>query len=298
MLALFLLLCVAATAGLYTETFLFTDARYSNMTLAAAEASFRLARRASQKRPVFVEHARITVWVLDNTPCALFRPFWCVPLRYGELSYQSMLQKRMLVLYAYLQHPSDAIDGVFMLDSDVLLRRNVADRFERLGADLVFQRELPCAARYCANGGVWWARARSPVALRVVERALSLMSTLAIPDQDALDVALSLEPDARVVYLPATTHPNGFVAAANDRLEASRVHLVHANWCAPTHKERRLRDVVAAASRWLPVPRDANVTFVCDALRTLDARNRAQILGCRSARACALRVAERCNGAY
>lgn len=276
--------------ALETATYLFTDAKYAEMTLAVANATYRLARRDPY---AYQNRFFVTIWVLDDTSCRRFEPFFCVPLLYRDLDYQSMLEKRLTVMYAALQHPMEEYEGVMMIDSDVLLKRNVAARMATHGTDLVFQSEWPCAMLHCANGGVWWARARSVAALGVVKRALDLAKTMKISDQDALNVAISLG-NASVTYLPATKYPNGFVMQANNRLDVRSVHLLHVNWCKLDRKAERLRQA-AKAARFFAVPAETNATFVCKTLNALDTRQLMQILGCGGYSDCTARVQQRCR---
>ena len=288
------LAALVALAHAYTVTYLFSDARYAPLTLAVARASFRLARRDPHD---FEARTRLTIWVLDASGCAQFAPFFCVSLgRPSTGDYFALIERRLPVLLAMLEHPPADVTGVLMLDSDVALRRNVADRMERYGADLVFQRELPCARRRCVNAGVWWVRTGSEPARRVVAAAVSLMRLLAVPDQDALEIALaSAAADLRVAYLPIERYPNGFVHAVNDRLEARRIHLVHANWDALAGaKVPRLDALARDVGRWLAP--SVNQTAACAALRRLDAQNLAAALDCgRPPRtACNVRLQARC----
>lgn len=141
------------------------------------------------------------------------------------------------------------VKGVFVLDSDVVLLRNVAARMARYETDFVFQSELPCAEQHCINAGVWWARARRKPVLAVLEKARSYMQQLHLPDQDALQRALAYyAANVTVAYLPPHTHPNGFVYAFDDRLRRERLHLVHMNW-APSRRAKfeRLADMGVVA---------------------------------------------------
>jgi hypothetical protein len=125
------------------------------------------------------------------------------------------------------------------------------------------------------------------------------MHDMALPDQDALQLAISASDGLlNVAYWPADTHPNGFVHAAatlvGRGLRTSRLHLVHANWCARDAKEARLDALQAArGARWLPPPADVNRTVLCEQLRSLDAPNLAVVLNC--AAHCERLLATRCR---
>lgn len=262
-----LLVAVAAADSL---TVLFTDARYAEMTHRVAAATHR-----------FGGATHVVALGCPGAECDD-----CVPVRADE-SYFELIGHR-LAYVARLARAPGAYTGLFVLDSDIMLYRNVAARAERMGADFVFQREQPCAEAHCVNGGVYWLRTRDQNVLSVLDRALELMRTLRLPDQDALQLALAAQP--RVAYLPADTHPNGFVHAAatlvGDGLRAARVHLVHANWCAD--KTDQLRRLAAGRGEWLPSPADTNASAVCELLHALDAPNLATALNCTGARCGAL----------
>lgn len=275
-----------ALAAAETETYLFTDWRYANMTLDAAHATYRLARRDPR---AYEHHFLVTIYVLDETPCAHFAPFFCIATRTTGRDYFSLIARRMTVLLASLEFAT-RIDGILMLDSDVHLRRNIAPRMARYNTSLVFQRELPCSTRVCANGGVWWARANDEGALRVVRHAHRLMRTLQLPDQDALGAALAAHPKVTVAYLPVESYPNGFAYAANERRETRRVHLVHTNWCSFDDKRARLAALAETRAHYLPVPR--NRTDLCAALGSLDPLNLATVMGCTR---CQLRLEKFCK---
>lgn len=123
--------------------------------------------------------------------------------------------------------------GVMLIDSDVaLLRHNIFARETRSGAaTFVTQQEWPCATapyRLCVNGGVWWLR-RTKAGSDFLSRAVSLMTRLAIPDQDALDLALTAEAPGFVSYLERHRAANGYVAMRDATWSLERAHLVHAN---------------------------------------------------------------------
>ena len=139
--------------------------------------------------------------------------------------------------------------GYFIIDSDVVLLRNMAARLARKDYDLVFQRELPChSERMCVNAGVWWVRTGSFEAVRVLEYALRFMDELHLPDQDALQQALVDRPALKLAVLDASYAPNGFVYNVDRRLDARTLRLVHFNW-APSHRAKleRLNDVGVVA---------------------------------------------------
>jgi hypothetical protein len=164
------------------------------------------------------------------------------------LSYQTILLLRMSIIADLLDQQAPVTQaGYLILDSDVVLYRNIAARMAAMKADLVFQRELPCAEPddLCVNGGVWWVSAHSRPARKIVRLALHYMHELNIPDQDALQHALARMRGAVVVrYLDPFRYPNGFVYNVDARLTRSAVHMIHFNW-SPSHyaKLERLADV-------------------------------------------------------
>ncbi len=283
------LLFVSAIAA-HTITILFTDAGYVDMTLALVA---RLS--ALHRQPVNVSLA-LQIWATRDIDCRLFRPFLCFHLPTERIEFAQFLQFRVSVMLAALENPNEGATGYLLLDSDVALFRNVAQRFDRLDADVAFQTELPCATRRCVNGGIWWARTHSESARAFVHESLQTMKRLNLPDQDAFDVVLArMGTELRVSMLSPYTHPNGFVYEANDQLEAARVHLVHANWCAShASKRRRLQEATRGRRLLLPTPSDSNRTLICLLLRSLDLRNQQQIMACAGALGCRMRIDERC----
>lgn len=291
------LLLFLSCALAHTVTLLFSDARYADMTLAVANDSFRLARRSPYN---FTDNLRLTIFAAVDVDCARFKPFDCVATRRSYANFQDFLQLRVETLRALLEYPPRGVTGYLMLDSDVVLRRNVADRIgSSATADVVFQREVPCTSPPCVNGGVWWARVGSTAVHAFLRAAAHYMKSLHLPDQDAFDAALatSVRHGLRVEYLPTERYPNGFVLEANDRLAAPRIHLAHSNWCQFVQKRPRL-DQVARARDTLPTPVATNQTFVCAQLRELDLLNLSLIFGCSGARACRKRVSDRCATLY
>lgn len=127
---------------------------------------------------------------------------------------------------------TDVDEDLVVLDSDVVLRRNVAAWMPRLepNKSLVFQQERPCQTapkRLCVNGGVWWAR-RSPETTMLLTQTLELMHRLRLPDQDALQIVAAR--NARSVgFLPPDRYPNGFVYF-HELGGQTAWHLFHANW--------------------------------------------------------------------
>jgi hypothetical protein len=159
-------------------------------------------------------------------------PSGCTERFGSKISYMSILFIRLGDVRRHVDSRKKGVTGYLMLDSDVVLYRNIVARMERAGSDFVFQRELPChteRGRLCINGGVWWVRAQSKRALAVLDDAIHLMAQLWIPDQDALQHALARS-NATVTYLNTRRYPNGFLYNYDRRLKASNVHMVHVNW--------------------------------------------------------------------
>lgn len=282
--AVFALLAVGPSLQ-YTVTQLFSDRAYTAMTLDVARATLALAKTTDTRR--------VRVGVLDNTSCAAFAPYECLTVGAPSRAYFDMISPRLAHVIDLLRQPPPNVTGVFVLDSDVALRRNVADRLAAYGADLVFQRELPCAERRCVNGGVWWARVGSEGALATLEFAAHLMKTHNLPDQDALQVAIGAEL-ATIAFLPIRKYPNGLVHMVNTQLLARNVHLVHANWCPSDKKQARLDAVTFGRGRWLARPPDVNQSFVCEMLSQLSPEDASASLGCTSASRCRRRIALSC----
>jgi len=260
MLLVLLLAAGGAARACTTVTLLAADRAWLDMACVVARQALRMPRQC------------VLLHALDGAPstCAAWRrrlwragtqPPPCVAVAHtaagastsawGTPAYFARIAPRLATLLALLESDElgAGVRGVLALDADVALLRNVAARAERRGADFVFQRELPCAAAEpCANGGVFWLDARSPRVRRVLRRALRYMRDLALPDQDALQEALAALPETRVAYLDALTHPNGWLAAYDDRVPAERaLHLVHANWL-PTRAAKRAR--LASLAGW------------------------------------------------
>lgn len=281
-----------AVSFAYTVTVLFTNARFAEMTLSVAQDTFRLARRSPY---TLTDRFRLTIYAASDIDCSFFEPFDCVDTQISFTDYQALLLLRLYTLRTNLAYPHVNVTGYFMLDSDVVLLRNVADRLDRSTADVVFQREVPCALQQCVNGGVWWVRVGSQPVLEFLNRIISLMVTLRLPDQEAFDLAVATKSHTlRLEFLPPFRYPNGFVLEANDRLLSSSMHLAHANWCDYRHKRERLQQIAASRSGYLPTPLGTNQTRICKQIRSLDLHNLAPVFGCRSAQSCEKRISDRC----
>lgn len=153
---------------------------------------------------------------------------------WGTPHYFGLIRNRLpTVLRALETLPHDNVSGLLLLDSDVVLRRNVGAWLQqtalRSGADLVVQQEWPCPqAAHCVNGGVWWVR-RSAGGTQVLREAAALMEQLRVPDQDALQI-VAARSARRVHFLSRMHYPNGHVAQFDAQFSVARAHLVHANW--------------------------------------------------------------------
>ena len=281
-----------AVSYAYTVTVLFSDARFAEMTLKVAHDTFRLARRSPY---TLIDRFRLTIYAASDIDCSFFEPFDCVDTNMSFSDYQLLLLLRLHTLRTHLAYPRVNVTGYLMLDSDVALLRNVADRLDRSSADIVFQREVPCASRRCVNAGVWWVRVGRQPVLAFLNRILFLMTTLQLPDQEAFDLAVATKSRTlRLEFLSPLRYPNGFTLEANDGLRMSMLHLVHANWCDFRYKQQRLEQVASTRSRYLPTPVGTNQTRICKQIRSLDLHNLAPIFGCKSAKTCENRISDRC----
>lgn len=197
-----------------TILFLFTDRRWMPLTARLLDEWQRFSR---------------------SDGCAVVHEMHANSSGWGTPHYFELIQNRLpTVLRALESLPYDTSGrGLLLLDSDIVLRRNVGawmHRFAaRSGADFVVQQEWPCPqAPHCVNGGVWWVR-RSAGGAQVLREAAVLMEQLRVPDQDALQI-VAARSARRVHFLDRLHYPNGHVAQFDPQFSVSRAHLVHANW--------------------------------------------------------------------
>jgi len=224
-----------------TTILLFSTPDWLDMTCAAASQARRFARAQDEVIVVVTElNASMPAYKHVELP---------ERARSNNTQFEFLYQRLQYALIWSINRTQDA-GGLFMLDSDTAIFRNVFGRVvRRYGAqyDFVFQRELPCHTehrRRCVNGGVWWMSTRSERARHVLVRALRYMHELHLPDQDALQHALAADSAVRVAFLDVKRHPNGFVYNFDGRVRAKRVHLVHVNWAPSKHaKLERLYDL-------------------------------------------------------
>lgn len=303
-----------ASRGCSTVTLLAADRAWLDMACVVARQSLRQPHQCVLLHALDGSAATCDEWRRLMWRAGV-QPPPCVPVDaartsggdWGTPAYFARIAPRLSALLVLLESRElgAGVRGVLVLDADVALVRNVAARAERAGADFVFQRELPCAETDCVNGGVFWADARAPAVRRVLRRAVRYMHELALPDQDALQAALAADESARVRYFDAHTHPNGWVAAYDNRVARERnLHLLHANWLR-TRADKRAR--LAQLAVWrrdaalcgaLPNATERQQHAPLPALATCDLpRAWLAALGCRS-QPCAARrsalVALRC----
>lgn len=285
--AFFILSCAARTI-----TLLFTDANYAEMTRDLIQD---IAKFSGGKTDL---KERVEVWATSDVDYRFLAPLIKFQLPSSvQNNYQQLLVFRVAAMVSALEHPGLNATGYLLLDSDVVLFRNLADRLDKLDCDVAFQTDMPCFSSLgCVNGGIWWARTHNDRALAFVRRSLDIMKSLSLPDQDAFDVAISADKSLRVCRLPPQLYANGFVHEANDRINASRVHLVHVNWCTYANKHERLRAIRSVRGRKLNLstPHDSNRTRICTLLNDLDIFQLRQIFDCKNAFACRLAVSRRC----
>lgn len=223
---------------------MFGDERWLDMTLAGAR----------ELRPAC---AALWLWIDGNTSavpgCAAADGALCYVDRtsagggaWGTVRYFNKIAARVdIVRQILLRLPLDARRGVALVDSDIVFfRKNALARFEKLNRTLVVQQELPCwtaPRRLCANGGLWWLR-RVPESRALLAETVRLMQRLAVPDQDALDIAIATTA-VDTHYLDARRFANGWTFQHTDAAPHS-LHLVHLNWMSFAEKlewARRLR---------------------------------------------------------
>lgn len=188
--------------------------------------------------------ARANVW------CEMLGAGGGRPQTWGTPLYFARIAQRLPRALALLEAlPLDAERGVQMLDSDVVLWRDIGTRAARAtgNATLVVQQEWPCQsapAALCVNGGVWWVR-RTLAGRALLREAARLMRALGVPDQDALQIVATRAAAGSVHFWSRATHANGWSALLQRNesgFDVRGAHLAHANWLR-THecKTRALR---------------------------------------------------------
>lgn len=237
---------ISAQAACETIVVLFTDADWFNLAMeTAAEVTF--------------PHSCVALWIwamrndsrlamyqteidcANTRQCALYfydtRPALHRSSVWGQTAYFNKIVHRVPIMAAIAKRlaPLPYL-SLALVDADVaLLRRNVFKRIARdsYRRDLVVQQEWPCATapkRLCVNGGFWWLKihARS---VQFLDTVITLMHALAIPDQDALDLALArASANVSVLYLDRHHYANGWTAQYDKEWNWRVAHIVHANW--------------------------------------------------------------------
>jgi len=225
----------------------FSDARWLRATESVVREWLALARSETTRRAPHC--ALVHLWDARNTSeislCAESN-VWCEQLRadavgrsqaWGSPLYFARIAQRLPRALALLDAlPLDAERGVQMLDSDVVLWRDIGTRAARAtdNATLVVQQEWPCQsapAAACVNGGVWWVR-RTLAGRALLREAARLMRVLNVPDQDALQIVAARAAARSVHFWPRATHANGWLALRPNEsgFGVRRAHLAHANW--------------------------------------------------------------------
>jgi hypothetical protein len=243
---------------------LFTDRDYEQMTLELVRDLVKY-QSPKNRNPIWVYTlydefgAQNKTWsfaaLVDRVlPLALPR----------KKNYYQRIAPRFFVLLSLLNNTE--FDGVLMIDSDVVVFRNVAARLESINSDLVVQQEVPCKKEHCVNAGVMWISTNNKPVGSLFETAIRFMKGLKLSDQDALQMAIDVQSSHRIMHtddsfspphmwsrtdrylrlhhLNMTLYPNGFVHQINQKLHKRVVHLVHVNWANSTgQKQRRLTEV-------------------------------------------------------
>ncbi len=143
----------------------------------------------------------------------------------------------------YLNDPYVVWTGLAMVDSDIVIRRNVIGRMERVGKTFVMQSETQCTSgtTLCPNGGFWRASGDKR-SRRILQDVELMMHSLRIPDQDAFEIVLSWYADFgdTVHYLDPLLYTNGFTMRRNRDWRLDKSHMVHANWCTTLASKQRV----------------------------------------------------------
>jgi len=153
-----------------TLTILFTDRLYERMTFDLVKRLIRFGHNDKGNK--------ITVFIIDPDDRG-FRREWMfgdLPINITSLperlrnarrdDYFEKISPRMSTVSYLLAQTGDDFDGILMLDSDVVIFRNIAARIEALQMDVVAQREIPCKRFYCINAGVVWFKTRCEWSIR------------------------------------------------------------------------------------------------------------------------------------
>jgi hypothetical protein len=243
MLAVFPLFLVSVAAACDTTLLLFSDRAW----LAATETL--LGEWGALSRRNIVNESCAVLWLwwreedrlpricgINNLVCRVFPTVKSDEggAQWGGGVYFAKIAQRLPAVVSELAMLGvNASRGLLMLDSDVVLRRNVGAwiRRDHRDAALVFQQEWPCQTapqQLCVNGGVWWAR-QTLEAQVMLQEAISLMNRLQLPDQDALQI-ISKRHSGSVAFLDRRPYPNGHTAFFSDISVLQSAHLVHANW--------------------------------------------------------------------
>ena len=202
---------------------MFSDATWLDLTM----------QTAAELRP-----ACVALWLwLDNNSSAV--P-WCDnnlcfvdrsashTNDWGTGRYFSKISMRVPIMRALIERlPLDDKRGIALVDSDIVFfRRNALARFEQAHTTLAIQQERPCHSLWCVNGGLWWVR-RTEHGRRLLRSVEFIMNRLAVPDQDAFEVALAFR-NVTVHHLDAQRFPNGWTFQNNNLIR--NAHLVLLNW--------------------------------------------------------------------
>lgn len=186
---------------------------------------------------------------------------------WGSTRYFNKIDQRIHVVRDALYSLTlDHTKAVLLLDSDVVLFRNIERHLANkrvYSTPMLFQQEWPCQTAphtLCINGGVWRAT-RSQEAREFLNETLTLMKTLRLPDQDALEIVASRRPGA-VTLLSRSRYPNGFFATSGrfPKKLLDAAHLIHANWLWNLECKRTFLDAVRRARDTTRVSEACRVT--------------------------------------
>lgn len=160
---------------------------------------------------------------------------------WGGKLYFDKIAQRIPISHAILRDLTLARVGLALIDSDIVLFRNVLRRMEKQNKPLIIQQETSCTYIYnnlCVNGGFW--RAQGEEGLEILKEVAKVMQQLQLPDQDAFDIVLNrFEYRDKVVYLSRHQYVNGYTYQHDPQWRLNASHIVHVNWVAGGVAEKR-----------------------------------------------------------
>ena len=157
---------------------------------------------------------------------------------WGHSKYFSKISQRVVVMRETLRLLSQTLpipefgrSGIVLIDSDIVLRRNVLARMPLVSKNIVIQQEVPCVTyphQRCANGGFYWLTV-SEFSIQFLSDVIECMHALGIPDQDALDVVLHKN-QQHVHYLNTSLYANGYTLRNDRTFDLQNAAMLHTNW--------------------------------------------------------------------